>query len=123
MNRLLQPQEVEVFYIIPSIKREVARCMKGKGMKQNKIAGLLEINEATVSQYLNNKRGSKIKFDEETLSEISKSSELIEGKISYLRESQKLMKLIRRNGTLCRIHKQVSNVPLNCHFGLVGCEV
>jgi predicted transcriptional regulator len=123
MAHLLQPQEVEVFYIIPGIKREVAICLKGKGMKQNKIAELLQIQGATVSQYLSSKRGNKIEFDRETLNEISKSSDLIVDKISYLRETQRLMGVIRRNGTLCRVHKLVSDVPSECEPGLVGCEV
>jgi predicted transcriptional regulator len=122
MVHLLQPQEVEVFYIIPGIKREVALCMKRKGMKQNKIAELLQIQGATVSQYLSSKRGSKIEFDKETLDEVSRSSDLIVDKISYLREVQRLMKVIRRNGTLCRVHKLVSNVPSECEMSLVGCE-
>ena len=112
-----------MFYIIPGVKREVAVCMKKKGMKQNKIAGLLGIEEATVSQYLNNKRGHRIELGEETLREILKSSDLITDKISYFREMQRIMKVIRRNGTLCKIHKQVSDVPAECDPRFVGCEV
>mgnify|MGYP001577863493 FL=1 len=35
---LLQPQEIEVYYIIPAIRRQLAMYMKLSGMKQNKIA-------------------------------------------------------------------------------------
>jgi predicted transcriptional regulator len=123
MVHLLQPQEVEVFYIIPGLKREIALCLKRKGVKQNKIAELLQVQTATISQYLHNKRGGKIEFNQETLSEISLATELITDKISYLGQMQKLMKLIRRNGTLCKVHKQVSDVPKNCGPDVVDCEV
>ena len=53
----LQPQEIEVFYIIPAIRRHIAMYMKLRGLKQNKIAELLHIDKAAVSQYIKKKRG------------------------------------------------------------------
>ena len=54
VKRMLLPQEIEVYYIIPTIKRYLTQILKDQDIKQNKIAGLIGINEATVSKYLSN---------------------------------------------------------------------
>ena len=51
-SKLLLPQEIETFYVIPSLRRQLALCLKEKGMKQKDIAQLLGIDTAAVSQYL-----------------------------------------------------------------------
>ena len=121
MARLLQPQEIEVFYIIPTLKRYLTIYFKKTGLKQNKIAELLQIEGATVSQYLNEKRGFKIRFGSEVIKEIENSSILIYDKISLLREMQRLIKIIRENGTLCEIHKRFSDIPKDCNLNVVNC--
>ena len=118
---LLQPQEIEVFYIIPTIRKYLAMQMKANGLKQNKVAELLQIEEAAVSQYLNNKRGDKIILGKEILAEINISSFKIKDEISLLSETQKLLKFIRNSGYLCKIHKQLSMAPLSCGPEHVGC--
>ena len=48
----LMPQEIEVWYIIPAVRRELAKSMVKIGLKQKQIAVTLGITEAAVSQYL-----------------------------------------------------------------------
>ena len=118
---LLQPQEIEVFYIIPALKRQIAMNMKLNGFKQNKIAGLLHIENATVSQYLHKKRGNKVEFNEEILKEIAKSTKEIQDEISFLREMQKLLRKIKNTREICRIHKELSAIPEDCTPELTDC--
>ncbi|MAF51289.1 MAG: hypothetical protein CMH64_04330 [Nanoarchaeota archaeon] len=118
---LLQPQEIEVFYIIPALKRQIAMNMKLNGFKQNKIAGLLSIENATVSQYLHKKRGNKIEFTEGILKEIAKSSKEIKDNISLLREMQRLLRVIKDTREICRIHKELSKIPEDCNPELIDC--
>ena len=118
---LLHPQEIEVFYILPTLRRELAIQMKNNGLKQNKIAELLNIESATVSQYINEKRGNKIELNEEIKKEIAISANKITDKLSLLRETQKLLRLTRNSGFLCKIHKQFSNVPNECNPQLIEC--
>ena len=63
-NQMLQPQEVEVFYIIPAIRSYIARFMKKQGRSQKEIARLLGVRESTVSQYMTEKRAT-LHFNEE----------------------------------------------------------
>tara|TARA_Y100000310_G_C20149123_1_gene563856 strand:+ start:131 stop:571 length:441 start_codon:yes stop_codon:yes gene_type:complete len=118
---LLQPQEIEVFYIIPALKRQIAMNMKLNGFKQNKIAELLHIENATVSQYLHQKRGNKIEFNEEILKDIAKSSKEIKDGISLLREMQRLLRRIKETREICRIHKELSDIPEDCTPELIDC--
>lgn len=117
----MQPQEVEVFYLIPGIKKNLAVCMRKSGLKQNEIANLLQIEDATVSHYLNNKRGNKFYFEKEVLKEIYKSSKLIKDELSFLREVQRLLRVVKRTREICRIHKILSSVPEECTPELIGC--
>jgi predicted transcriptional regulator len=120
-HSLLQPQEIEVFYIIPALKKYLAVDMKARGLKQKRIAELLCIKDATVSQYLNDKRGSKIEFGEEVLKEIKISVSLIGDKISLLREMQRLLRVIKHNREICRIHRELSDIPKECTPELINC--
>ena len=54
----LMLQDVEVRYVIPSLRRELAIHLSKEKLKQKEIAELLEITPAAVSQYLKQKRGT-----------------------------------------------------------------
>lgn len=118
---LLQPQEIEVFYIIPTLRKQLAIAMKELGMKQNKIANLLSIEPATVSQYINDKRGNKIHFEESTLTEITISASKIKDRLSLLREMQRLLRIIKESKEICKIHKSLSGIPEECSPELIEC--
>ena|SRR3989344_2165352 len=121
---MIQPQEIEIFYIIPTLRKELAVSMKESGLKQKDIASLLHIEGATVSHYLNNKRGSKVEFSKEIKKEVRNSAKRIHDTVSMIREMQKLLSLIRSSCELCRIHKELeSNVPRDCTPELVSCAV
>ena len=120
-HTLLQPQEIEVFYIIPNLRKEFAISMILQGLKQNKIAELLHVESATVSQYINEKRGNKIELDDNIKKEITISASRIRDSLSLVGETQRLLRLIRSSGNLCRIHKQLSDVPRECEPKLINC--
>ena len=120
---LLYAQEIEVYYIIPAIKRALAFAFKEQGLKQKETAQLLQIEDATVSQYLHNKRGTQVSFPQDFKDAVASSARKIKDKISLLRETQHLLKLSRTSGILCKTHKKLSAVPKECHSGLTGCFV
>ncbi len=118
----LHPQEIETFYILPTLRRYFALYLKEKEMKQKDIADILMINSATISQYTSSKRGHKISFNEFVLKEIKKSAENIHDQISYIRETQRILKVIKISGAICEIHKQISVVPKGCEQQVTGCH-
>lgn len=123
VNKLfLQPQEIETFYIIPTLRRHFASYLRERGVKQKDIAQILMIRSATISQYTSTKRGYKITLSSQILEEVKKSAGRIADPISYIRETQRLLKVIRFTGNICDIHKQVSVVPTGCEPLMTGCQ-
>ncbi len=118
----LHPQEIETFYIIPTLRRYFALHLKERGLKQKDVADILMIHSATISQYTSTKRGHKISFNEYILKEIRKSAENIHNQMSYIRETQRILKIIKISGAICEIHKQVSLVPNGCEQSITGCN-
>lgn len=124
VNKLLHPQEIETFYVIPTLRKYLALHMVEElNMKQKDVAGLLMINSATISQYRSNKRADQLHFNQDLQVEIRKSALLIKDKMSYLREVQRLLQVIRNSKALCDIHRQFSDVPLACEPQAIGCDL
>lgn len=111
---MLYPQEVEVFYLIPAIRKEIAVQLKVQGKEQKQIAELLGITESAISQYFSNKRATEIKFASEILKEIKLSSVKIKNKSDSIQEVQRILKIINKTREICRIHKKFSDVEKNC---------
>ncbi|MCP3686251.1 MAG: helix-turn-helix domain-containing protein [bacterium] len=116
MSVIKTPQEIEVWYIIPAIRKELASALvKEQKVSQKDAAKMLGITEAAISQYLNSKRAKDICFDtdikrtiKESAKKIAKNSELA------MEEMQNLCEKIKKSGFLCKIHKANSAVPKNC---------
>ncbi len=121
MKELLQPQEIEVFYIIPALKKHLAIELKTSGLKQKEIAKIFITKEAAISQYLNNKRGNKLEFDKILLKEIKHSSKKIIDNLTYMKEIQHLLRRTKETNEICRIHKSLSKIPGHCNPELIGC--
>ncbi|MBR9707642.1 MAG: hypothetical protein GOV15_04365 [Candidatus Diapherotrites archaeon] len=99
----------------------MALKLKAKGMKQKTIAELLRIENAAVSQYLSGKRGNKIQLADKILAEVGVAAEAIGDDKSLIRETQRLLRLVRESGELCRIHRQLYGVPTECTPEFVDC--
>jgi len=112
----LMPQEIEVRYIIPSIRKELAKALVAKDYKQKEVAQLLEITPAAISQYMKEKRGT-INFDSVLLKDIKKSADLIVKDPSKLQsEIFKLTKSVKTSGAICQIHRKYDKVPAQCEL-------
>ncbi len=77
------PQEVEVWYVLPAIRRELAKAMKTKvvprlneegkmvdhKITQKEIARMLGVTEPAITQYLLKKKGQRSRGDQVSLPE------------------------------------------------------
>jgi len=122
VNKLLLPQEIETFYVIPTLRRYLALNLLQQGMSQKTIALILGVQSAAISQYRSTKRGHKVEFDTGILDEIKASASRITNHFTYLQETQRLLAVIRQTNTLCHIHKQFSSVPNDCIPERIGCD-
>jgi uncharacterized protein len=113
----IMPQELEVWYLIPALRKEFAKIfIKDYKLKQKEVAKYLRITEAAVSQYLKSKRGSEIKFSKEALAEIKKSAkEVIEKKEDMIKELYNLCISLKKSKAMCDFHRmQDKKIPKNC---------
>lgn len=117
---LLQPQEIEFHYIIPTVRKYLSICLKEQGLDQKRIAELLHIRESTVSQYIHNKRASKINFNEKVKGAIKESASKIKTQDDLIREVQNIISLIRKDHIICDIHKQFVKLPEHCDLCEAG---
>ncbi|MEX0933090.1 MAG: hypothetical protein WDZ77_03270 [Candidatus Pacearchaeota archaeon] len=113
----LMPQEVEVWYLIPAIRREFSNIFtKDYNLNQKETAKILGITESAVSQYLKSSRGSKANFSIEDKNKIKISAEkVINGKKDFMKVLYNLCLDLRKSRTICTIHKnQDKSVPKDC---------
>ncbi len=111
----LMPQEIEVWYILPAIRAELAKIMFKKGLKQKEIAKILGIANSAVCQYLKQRRANEIQFDEEIKKEIEKSCDnIIKNESCAIKEIQHICSFIKKSGFLCYIHKKYNEVCAKC---------
>ena len=116
----LMPQEVEVWYVIPAIRRELARIMIGKERPQKQIARMLGVTEPAVTQYKLEKskrsRGDQIKISKEFYPELEKSVNKIldawdtkksdsDVYLAMTREINRIIRVLRDAGALCEVHR------------------
>ena len=108
------PQQVEIYYIIPAIRREMSRALVGMGMSQKQAAQKLGITEAAVSQYIKSKRGGKVVFRPGMMDEIRKSAKRVAGGCPAMKEIQSLCEIMRRKRYTCEISKKLGFAPSHC---------
>lgn len=114
MHLNLQPQEVEVFYLLPAIRREFSVALKANGKSQKEIAKLLGVTEAAVSQYFSAKRASEVQFPAEIAQEIRAAATKITDYQSMVRETQRILGSAKDGRFICKMHEQVADVPKGC---------
>ena len=111
------PQEIEVWYVLPSIRRELAKELVKYNLTQREISSKLNITESAVSQYLREKRANLVKFDNVITKAIQIGAKKIAVKDEIvMKEIQKIINLMRKNKVLCKIHHQYDkDLPENCN--------
>lgn len=99
------PQEIEVWYIIPAIRKELASFLTKKhDITYEKAGEILGVSKSAISQYLSDKRASKITIPNKIKKKIKKSAENIaKDNKNALKEIEKILKLFRNSGCECDI--------------------
>jgi predicted transcriptional regulator len=101
------PQEIEVWYIIPAIRRELAKQLIKKGLKQREVAEILGTTEAAVSQYLHKKRAQEIKFPKGMKKDFDLAAKTImKDNKKVVSEILRLLVLTKQKGISCNMCKK-----------------
>jgi len=98
-------QEIEVWYIIPAIRKNIAVCLiKDFDYSYDKVGTAIGVSKAAVSQYVKNKRASKIFLSKKIDPELAKSCKLIsEGKSNAVVEIKRILEVIREKNLPCEV--------------------
>ncbi len=111
------PQEIEVRYIIPAIRRDLAiEFVRGLGITYKSAGEILGITKVAVFQYLSGKRASKIKLHPKVSIEVKKSAKrIIERKSYAVKEIKYLLKFIQKKKLHCEVCGKIIDGKLhNC---------
>ena len=112
------PCEMVVWYVIPAIRSELAKDLLDLGMKQKKISELMDITQPAVSQYITDKRGSGIKFNDDVRQMIKDFAQDLYNesatKMDIIPRTCKICKRIKAEDILCQINKEKGDVSWDC---------
>lgn len=111
----LMPQEIEVWYILPAIRRDLASEMKKLNLNQKEIAVKLGLTGAAVSQYIKGKRGFDVNFNKKVEARIKKAAKnIINNKGCLIKEINDVCKLVKKEEILCKVHKEHTKLLRCC---------
>ena len=119
------PCEIVVWYVLPTIRREIAKEMVDTyHMKQADVGRSFGVTDAGISQYLKKKRGGSTLIEEsrhypEFLEEVKRSAKLIvEEKSDMSVEMCRICKFIKTVGLLAEIYTETTHLPApSCAWG------
>jgi len=101
-------QEIEVWYIIPALRKEYAKIfIEEYNLSYEKIGRILGISKAAVSQYVSNKRANKVKLSADIKKKIKESAKRVsKSPQTWVSEVQSLLKHMRETRNSCNVCKQ-----------------
>ena len=104
----VMPQEIEVWYLIPALRREIASILiKDHKLKQKEVAAILGITEAAVSQYVKSKRAQELKFSAKEIEHIKKATQdIINDKSHVMKYMYDLCTAFRGSHSVCELHRK-----------------
>ncbi len=105
------PCELIVWYVLPSIRRELAReLVTTHGLTQAEVARRFGVTDAAVSQYLKKKRGINPEIEnsyryDDFRAEVSRAAERIMGGSDIVTETCRVCSMVKRSGMLTSIYE------------------
>lgn len=111
------PQEIEVWYIIPAIRREMAMYFSREHkISYDNIAAMMGLTKAAVSQYIAGKRVKRIKMHPNALEEVKIScNRIVKNKSNVTKEILRVLEIIKKKKLHCEFCGEVIDGKLhNC---------
>lgn len=106
MRTCAMPQEIEVWYIIPALRRELTKALiNNHNLSQKEVAKLLGITEAAISQYMHSKRAKELAFTKELEKSIKEAAQrIVKDPKAVLYEMNRLCTETKDCKFICDIH-------------------
>jgi len=118
--KVLLPQELDVWYMVPFIRRHLAHILKNElGQTQKDIAGYLGITEAAVSQYMHTSRGDELVVSEAARAELMLAADELRSGKSFLHVMNRLLRTQPLIKIKCALHRKKDKaIPEDCRLCL-----
>lgn len=105
------PQELEVWYVLPAIRKKLALALINEGMSQKEVAELMHTSEATISHYKKDKRAKENIIGNDLDVELKKSVTKIMRQNNLLfSEIVRLNDYLKDKGIICKIYKRKKEI-------------
>jgi predicted transcriptional regulator len=116
-KKLVQPQEVIVWYVLPAIRREITNSLiKEYHLPQKEIAKRFGLTEPAISQYKKGARGD-IELSPDIKEKVKEAARNIaEEDSSAPSEVQRILQYIHKGGFLCEFHRKYGLVHEDCEM-------
>lgn len=103
------PQEIEVWYIIPAVRREMAVCFSHEHkISYDNIALMMGLTKAAISQYISGKRVEMIKIHPKALEEVKIScNKIVKNKSNVTKEILRVLEIIKKKKFHCEMCGQM----------------
>jgi predicted transcriptional regulator len=103
------PCELIVWYVIPTIRAELAKEMVKLGLSQKEVSEKLGITQSAVSQYVKDKRGRGIPVNKQ----VRKAIKALAKDVASGNEAMDVIPgicavcaIVKSSGSLCELHRQ-----------------
>ncbi|MCW4032199.1 MAG: hypothetical protein NWF08_02270 [Candidatus Bathyarchaeota archaeon] len=119
-----QPCEFISQYILPAFRSIVARkLVEEYGYSQAATSRILGTTPELINLYLHSKRGNKLKNQIETVPSIQSAIDEVIKNITSEKNTLadwamfcKICTIMRRDGNICHIHKEMVSLPEDCNI-------
>lgn len=109
MPRVILPQEVEVWYVLPTIRKKIALELIRQGLTQKQVAKLLGTTEASISHYKKDKRAKENLLGDKIDSIITEAADkIVKSPSVLLTEIIRINTYVKEQGLFCKIYRQKS---------------
>lgn len=99
------PQEIEVWYIIPAIRRDMAICLSREHkISYGDIASMMGLTKTAISLYIAGKRVERIKMHPKALEEVKISCQrIVKNKSAVIKEISRVLEIIKKRKLHCEM--------------------
>lgn len=111
------PQEIETWYLIPALRKEISLCLISDfKMSYDKVGKILGVSKAAISQYSKGKRAAKIKLPNKLEPILMRSCKrLVAQKSTAVAEIEEMMLIIRNKNLVLSVCDKIKDGVLeNC---------
>lgn len=105
------PCELIVWYVLPSIRRELARVLvEQHEVSQAEVARRFGVTDAAISQYLKSKRGTNEEMEKsgkypDFRYEVERAAVRMMDGSDIVTETCNICKMVKKSGMLCKIYE------------------